>query len=132
MRSVHSYSKIASTARAASILGLLALVWHGAVAASPGSTDIYRNEFRASFGAASTSPSSPRPTGDYFGSTDLWGNGFRASFGSSDSAARSINACGSGSTDVWGNGFRASFSPAAPWIASGLVQACEGGASALR
>jgi len=132
MGSVHRYSKIASTARAASLLGLLALVSHGAVAASLGSTDIYRNEFRASFGVASTSPSPPRATGDRLGSTDLWGNGFRASFGPSDSAARSINACGSGSTDVWGNGFRASFSPAVPWIASGLAQACQGGASALR
>jgi hypothetical protein len=38
-------------------------------AASTGSTDIYRNQFRESFGAYST------------GSTDLWGNAFRASFG---------------------------------------------------
>jgi hypothetical protein len=126
------FSEIASTARAASILGLLALVSHSAVAASKGSTDIYLNEFRTSFDAGPTSSAPLRLAGEYNGSTDIWGNGFRVSFGRGSSATRPADVCGNGSTDVWGNGFRASFSPAASPIASGLVQACEGSASVLR
>jgi hypothetical protein len=80
-----------------------------AAAASTGSTDIYRNQFRQSFGAPVLSKDLPGFATYLDASTDIWGNEFEESFGASEDRPRSQTASSAGSTDVWGNGFRASF-----------------------
>jgi hypothetical protein len=118
------YRAAASAARVASAV-LAASIAIGAAAAKEGSTDIYANDFGASFGISEGSHASLPSS--YSGSTDLWGvDGLRASFGVSDQNVRPANLCGIGSTDTWGvNGFRASFGPPPSRASNELAQACE-------
>jgi hypothetical protein len=119
------YRVAASAARAASVAVLAASIAIGAATAREGSTDIYANDFGASFGISAGSHASLPFS--YSGSTDLWGvDGLRASFGVSDQDVRPANLCGIGSTDTWGvNGFRASFGPPTSRASNELAQACE-------
>jgi hypothetical protein len=80
-----------------------------AAAASTGSTDIYLNQFKQSFGAPVPSRNLPGFATYLQASTDIWANEFEESFGASEDRPRSQTAYSTGSTDVWGNGFRASF-----------------------
>jgi hypothetical protein len=93
----------------ATIAVVLATLAGEAAAASTGSTDIYRNQFRQSFGAPLLSKDLPGFATYLDASTDIWGNEFEESFGASEHRPRSQTAYSNGSTDVWGNGFRASF-----------------------
>ena len=113
-----TYRTIAPAMRAASLFGLLLLAAGGARAATQGSTDIYRNEFAASFGSGLKTSTVDRYAGHEDGSTDIWGNAFRASFGSSDPDAQPTREYVVGSTDIWGNGFHASFGHSERPIAS--------------
>jgi len=119
-----------SAVRATFFFILSALASTGALAAG-GSTDMYANDFVASFETSARPSASPSIGRSYHASTDTWSvDGFRASFEPADADVRSARACGSGSTDAWGaNGFRASFGPAAYPASIDLAQACQ---SALR
>ena len=93
-------------------LAFLALAGH-AGAVSSGSTDIWGNSFRQSFGAPDSSTSHLNAA--WNGSTDVWANQFVQSFGGSEAAAQPATGSAVGSTDLWGNGFAASFgSPSLP------------------
>jgi hypothetical protein len=90
--------------------GLLVGAADAALAATSGSTDIYRNEFSSSFGSGTpklgTSSQSPQTTG----STDIYANRFERSFGHSRTVRHQArNMRWNGSTDLWGNGFREVF-----------------------
>jgi hypothetical protein len=89
-------------------------------AASTGSTDIYRNQFRESFGAPVLSNDSLGSAACMNESTDIWGNRFGESFGVSQHRPKSQTAYSTGSTDVWGNAFRASFGDAPPSVSTEL------------
>jgi hypothetical protein len=109
---------------ATTLLTVLALA--GAASAASGSTDIYRNEFRASFGASASGADPAHRAAYRNGSTDTWGNnGFAQSFGAGNPGAQPTAVCATGSTDIWGNnGFRKSFGSAPP-SSIGLIGMCE-------
>lgn len=91
------------------VAGVLSGIAGAAAASENGGTDIYRNEFGATFGSA-TEGSLP------VGSTDIYANQFRESFWEAGPVvAHDPNETGTvGSTDIWGvNGFQRSFGPAA-------------------
>jgi hypothetical protein len=101
------------------IAALLIVLAGQAAAAGTGSTDIYRNQFRESFGASVLSKNS-LGFADYLNeSTDIWGNEFLESFGASEHRPSSQTAYTTGSTDLWGNGFHASFGDVSPSVSTG-------------
>ena len=80
------------------------------------STDIYANQFAASFGPASQGSVASVDRKSGVGSTDIYANQFRQSFGEPGPAvtAASYSQGENGSTDIWGtNGFQRSFGSAA-------------------
>src|SRR5580692_6667811 len=89
-----------------------------AAPASTGSTDIYRNQFRESFGAPVLSKDSLVSAACLNEFTDIWGDGFEDSFGAIAQRPRSQTAYGTGSTDVWSNAFRASFADVPPSVST--------------
>jgi hypothetical protein len=92
-----------------------------ASAANLGSTDLWADQFRDSFGAPSASNQTVDAVAEQTGSTDIWSNPFRASFGAAgQQGARSHAVSLTGSTDLWANGFRQSFATPAS-IASEAV-----------
>ena len=106
-------------------LGFVALAGQAA-ATSAGSTDIYSNTFRQSFGVPTSAKDPAGLDARWNGSTDVWGNGFTQSFGPSQADAGLPTVCGgAGSTDVWGNGFRQSFGPAPSSILALAGGVCE-------
>ncbi len=123
MRTV--YRAAASAVRATAFVALSASITGAAIAADWGSTNIYANEFAASFGVPGKPSASP--INSYTGSTDIWGpDGFLKSFGPAARDARPTKLCGSGSTDIYGvDGFRVSFGPPASRESIDLAQACQ-------
>jgi hypothetical protein len=114
---------ITTAARSAIALGLLTVAGV-AGATNNGSTDIWSNQFRESFGAPALSEEPTRTAASRNGSTDIWGNQFRQSFGASQAGAPAQSACGTGSTDIWGNGFRPSIGGAPLSAPAQLVAMC--------
>jgi hypothetical protein len=103
---MHTLSRI--TGKAAVAVAVLALVG-SASAATPGSTDIWANQFREAFSGEAGPAAITRTPGGQIGSTDLWSNQFRVSFGAGARGVAPKNVSVAGSTDLWGNGFRDSF-----------------------
>jgi hypothetical protein len=115
---------LTTATRALIALGFVALAGQAA-ATNTGSTDIYGNTFRQSFGVPTAAKDPVGLGGRWDGSTDLWSNGFSQSFGPGQAAAGLPTVCGTGSTDIWGNGFAQSFGLApssALTLAGGLCE----------
>ncbi len=122
-------SRLSSTTtplRTTVTFALLALAGH-AGAVSSGSTDLWGNSFRQSFGAASNQPIGQ--TAYTNGSTDIWANGFKVSFGAGEGSSKQAAADAVGSTDIWGNNIARSFagrSNPASAQSAGIDQAAVG------
>jgi len=123
-------NKLALTAL--TIAAALTAIAGEATAASTGSTDIYLNQFRQSFGAPVLSRDLPGFATYLQVSTDIWANEFEESFGASEDRTRSQTAYSTGSTDVWGNGFRASFGSVPLSVSTGLTSMREASGNMVR
>jgi len=123
-------NKLALTAL--TIATALTAIADEAAAASTGSTDIYSNQFRQSFGGPVLSKDLPGFSAYLDASTDIWANEFEESFGASEGRPSSQTAYGTGSTDVWGNGFRASFGDVPLSVSTGPNSMREAPATMIR
>ena len=91
-------------------LGLLIGAADAALAADSGSTDIYRNEFAASFGNGTPDLDPSAQSEATIGSTNIYINQFERAFGEAATVDhQASNTRWNGSTDLWGDGFRESF-----------------------
>jgi hypothetical protein len=105
-----NHGALNSTLRVLVSLGLLVGAADAALAATSGSTDIYRNEFSSSFGSGTLDLGTGAQSAETTGSTDIYANQFERSFGQADTVRQQAsNMRWNGSTDPWGNGFRESF-----------------------
>lgn len=120
-----------AAARIGIALGLVALTGVAA-ATNTGTTDIWRNQFRESFGAPASSAGLAPSAAYSNGSTDIWRNEFRQSFGASDASVSARSACGTGSTDIWANDFSKSFGSTRAVASIGPIQMCEAARSTVR
>jgi hypothetical protein len=105
-----NHSALNSTLRILVSLGLLVGVTDAALAATSGSTDIYRNAFSLSFGSGTPDHGTGAQSAETTGSTDIYANQFERSFGPAETVRHQASSTPwNGSTDLWGNGFRQSF-----------------------
>jgi hypothetical protein len=105
-----NHSALGATLRILVSLGLLVGAADAALAATSGSTDIYRNEFSSSFGSGTPNLGTSSQSTQTSGSTDIYVNRFERSFGQVETVRhQASNMRWNGSTDLWGNGFHEVF-----------------------
>jgi hypothetical protein len=117
MNSIHS--ALTSTLRILVSFGLLVGGADAALAATSGSTDIYRNAFSSSFDSGIPDHGTGAQSAETTESTDIYANQFERSFGPAETVRhQASNMRWNGSTDLWGNGFRESFESPGSYVGS--------------